>query len=262
MMVYSKYGTLHKKTNARLITLRGLGWLFLILTTTTLLILKFSAWMIANEVLKFKEMKVEGNRLLSDTEVLSLVAVDSSKNIFNIDLSRIKKSVEQHPLINRAEVSRRLPSSIVIEVVENEPIALLNKSTLFPIDENGNIFTKYRLSMLHDYPIISHISEVDDSSAPNNELAIILGFLKEIKEHQFTFYSEISEISYSPKYGVYCYLAQGAIPVFMGENDYRTKGHNLQEVLNILDQEKKWSEIEYLDLRFEGQVVVKNAIQS
>ncbi|MFQ5753413.1 MAG: cell division protein FtsQ/DivIB, partial [bacterium] len=118
------------------------------------------------------------------------------------------------------------------------------------------VLPNLELGMLLDYPIISKVEN------QSRELNNILNYLRFIKTNQFTLYSEISEISYSPKMGIYFYLTEGTIPVFMGEQDFEQKGSNLLAVLNILNKEKKLSEIEYFDLRFKGQVIVKEIVRS
>ncbi len=264
MLVYSKYGTAirKKQINTSALSARHLGVVLLTITTSLLIILKLSIWMFSNEVLLLKELKIEGNRFISVKEIHELIQVDYSKNIFNIDLDAIATQIKQHPLVKDLKVSRRLPSSIVVYIIEREPLALIYNSKLIAVDETGNSLPNLKLEMLHDYPIISNLAFANEQSTQSTELTAVLNFLEEIKKHHFTLYSEISEISYSKKMGIYFYLNEGSIPAFMGIHDFTQRSANLLEVLNLLNNKNSLSHIEYFDLRFKGQVVVKETVRS
>jgi cell division protein FtsQ len=186
-------------------------------------------------------------------ELLQRVQIDSTKSLFDIDLRAISEAVKTHNLVEDATASRRLPSSIVITVKEREPLALLNRSKIMAIDENGYMMTDYRPHMLVDYPVISNL----DSREHRQRFDTVIDFLKHTKKHDFKLYSMISEISCSQEFGLYFYLLDSNIPVIIGTGDYIKKSANFIEVLNLLEAEKKLADIEYFDLRFKNRVFVK-----
>lgn len=257
---YSKKSTREKKF--QFISFRRLGIIFLIVTTCLLVLLKVSTWLNAQELFLLKEIKVEGTRFIGNQEVLKLVQTDSLVNLLDLDLHRISEPIRQHPLIEDVSVSRRLPSTLLIKVTERKPLAILNQSELVAIDVRGKLLPEFKLEMLTDYPVISNVPFDKDHQERNHEVREILNLLHYLKTNEFLLYSEISEISYSKKIGLYCYLNDRAVPVIFGKENNEAKIAHLVTVLKILKTEEKLTDVQYFDLRFQNQVIVKENTKS
>ncbi|MFQ5865045.1 MAG: cell division protein FtsQ/DivIB [bacterium] len=262
MMVYSKYRRSSSGGITSRFPFRRIGIIFLVITTAILLVLRITTWLGAQEIFQLKEIKIEGTHFIKKTELRKYFQIDSVKKIFDIDLRAIEHQVSQHPLVQKVQASRRFPSTLLVKIIEKEPIAVVNNLELFAIDERGHVLPKIHSAMLCDYPIISNLGinkgQVNESEA----LSEILELLMHLKQHQFMLYSRISEISYSPHVGVYFYLTDGAVPVLMGLEDLEKKCSNLLKVLRLLDKESQVSHFEYFDLRFARQVIVKKQAAS
>lgn len=254
MRAYSKYdSTLTREKNH---SARKTGWIFLVLTTGILGALFAADWIHEDEIFLIKSVQVEGARFISEEEIRSLAKVDFMKNIFEIDGSAISARVKKHEFVDKVKVRRRLPSSLVIEVTEKKPLAVLNSSELAAIDDCGNKLPECGIQALHDYPVISSI---DFSENPDSEFIKVVDFLKSIKTNNFTLYTIISEVSYSEKIGIYFTLNDKAIPVFVGEGNFTKKGAHFLKVYHIIQNKHNFSGIEYFDLRFKNQVIIKEA---
>jgi len=265
MMVYSKYRskkTGNKVRKTRSFPTRRVGLLVLIVTTSLLILLKVATWLNAQELFSLKDIKVEGNRFAKKSELLNLIKVEPSVSLLEFDTQKIANQVEQHPLIQRATVSRSLPSSLVIRVQEKEPLAILNNSVLLALDEKGQPMPVFRTEMFFDYPIISNIKLPKNHPEENSELNQVIDFLNFTKAKNFALYSEISEISYSKNIGIYFYLNEGAIPVILGNGNLQKKCANLLVVLNLVKRENKLAKVKCFDLRFKNQVIVKEFFKS
>ncbi len=215
-------------------------------------------WMGGQGYFALKEVTIVGNQFIRDAEIEDLTKLTGVKNILYLDTEAIEDLLTSHPLIKEAHVKRQLPSSLTIEIVERQPLALLNTTRLTPIDAAGSLIKDYRAEMLHDYPIISNIRLKDQSF----ELKTILDFLQYVKSREFALYSEISEISYSDEVGIFFSLIKGA-SVFWGQLEKHDKIENLRLVLRkALTQDSTLSNIEYFDVRFKNQVVVKQRNQT
>lgn len=225
-----------------------------------LLILRITTWLGAQEIFLLKEVKLEGNRFIERKELFTYFQIDSTKNIFDIDLKAIENQIKKHPLVQEVTISRHLPSLVKIKIKEKQPLAVINSSELFAIDESGYILPKVNPAIMCDYPIISNLNFKKDQFNKmiiSTELSEILHFLKNIKKKQYSLYSRISEISYSNKVGIYFYLTDGTIPVLLGKESLGEKGANLMTVLKLLQKTEKLAQVEYFDLRFRNQVIVK-----
>ena len=80
---------------------------------------------------------------ISDTNILNIETYESLiSNVIenlNIDnkITKITKAIEDHPYVKAARVSKHYPSEIRIEIMEREPIAIVNIDPMFLLDESG-----------------------------------------------------------------------------------------------------------------------------
>jgi cell division protein FtsQ len=260
MIVYSAHsqkGKSRRLVRPKMMSARKVGTLLLISTTALLILLKLATWLYAEELFLLKEIKIEGTYYANDDELLQLVAVDSGQNLFKCDLKKITASLQQHPLLEKVSVKRILPSTLFIQVQEYEPIASYSKDGLTALDNKGHLLKQIRPEMLVDQPIISNVSAVRPNDGSPSELEQVLEFLRTAKTGQFDLYARISEVSFTKEIGIYFYLTSHAIPVIVGRDDYGRKNRKLLKVIQIIERNRQLKNIEYFDLRFKNQVVVK-----
>jgi hypothetical protein len=92
-----------------------------------------------SEVFRVAEMELEGARFLTLEEAVAAAAVPEDASVWD-DPADLEARLEEHPLVRSAHVRRRLPSTLVFEVEEREPVALVPAPTLLaPVDAEGNI---------------------------------------------------------------------------------------------------------------------------
>ncbi|MFQ5708050.1 MAG: cell division protein FtsQ/DivIB [bacterium] len=259
MKVYSHYRRKSRHRRRPHLNMRKAGVIFFTITAVVLLLLKITDWLGAQEMFNLKSVKIEGNRFIPKAELLHYVALDSQKNIFDVNLRQIEQAILQHPLVQKVSVSRQLPAVLKIKVYEKQPIAILNDAELTALDQFGNPLPRANPKLLLDLPIISGIH---NNSSESNALTKILTWLRYLKKKQFALYSQISEISYSQSIGLYFYLIEKAVPVFVGKASFEKRSENLVKVLNQLGGNLNLANIEYFDLRFDGQVIVKETSRS
>ncbi len=89
---------------------------------------------------KYDKILVLGNEYVPTEEIREVVSSDSNENIISIDLKSIRQQVEGLDYVKSARISRSLPSTIRIDVIEREPFAFLKSSEgLWVIDRDGMI---------------------------------------------------------------------------------------------------------------------------
>lgn len=84
-------------------------------------LLTHPAWVIASP----QQIDVEGNRLLSDDTVKSLVEIDYPKALWQLSSEAIARQLESRGIIAQASVTRHLfPPSLTLAVQERDPVAI------------------------------------------------------------------------------------------------------------------------------------------
>lgn len=106
------------------------------------------AWGIRHHVMSsprfgVKTIRVEGTAKRTPEQVAALAGVESGKNIFRIDMEAAKLRILQDPWIEKATVTRKLPSTITIEVTEREAAAAVTiGSDVYLCTHEGELFKK------------------------------------------------------------------------------------------------------------------------
>ena len=89
-----------------------------------------------------ENVAIKGNKYISVEEVVSDLNADVGTPIFAIPLEDSYHNIRKNNWVKDVSVSRVLPSTIMVSVVEKEPIAIWqNQKKLYVIDADGNIIT-------------------------------------------------------------------------------------------------------------------------
>ena len=121
---------------------RGPRWLRIAVAALLALLvvsLPWSAPALFQKLVFFRVRKVEirGAVYLTPSEILGRLRVDSSANVWD-DASPLVARLMTHPQIRGVTVTRKLPSTLVVRVQENLPVALVPNAKGFAvIDGHG-----------------------------------------------------------------------------------------------------------------------------
>ena len=85
---------------------------------------------------------VRGNHHLTTDQVLADLPAHAGDNVFATSLDGIVRELRAEPWIARAEAHRILPHTIVIDVVEREPVAMADLGGLYLVDATGHPFKR------------------------------------------------------------------------------------------------------------------------
>ncbi len=235
-----------------------------------------------------KAIRVEGNRQLMTSEVLSLAGIDRNQKFYDIDLREVEHRVARHGLVRGVTIKREVnPNTIVIHIDERMPLAMIRSTSGEPIlvDNDYRFFLPKRLSGLLDpnkllaVPVLGGIGERDTLA-----IAEMSHIVKEIETAGDSSLREaIGELRRTPTGAYVLYTSFSMTPIFIGsprdvrfttsleretnpavakaEND-RLFDHQLH-LLAELWKEKLRSEIWsrnalYVDARFSGQIIVRH----
>jgi len=100
-------------------------------------------WLFArNDRFLIKNMDVTTSGRLSKEHITEFGGITEGRNLFDIDINSIRKKIEEGPLVESAEVQRRLPETLVIRVNERTPLARIahgQAGFYFTVDRNGHV---------------------------------------------------------------------------------------------------------------------------
>jgi len=218
----------------------------------------FFGYLYTSSYFKLQEIIVNGEKRLSEIEVLNLARIDVGSNILVIGLREISERIEQHPWIEHAVVKRRLPQRIVIDIIERVPAAKVNFDRLYLVDEKGVIFKEVGPEDLFDIPVLTWLEPeglASDEDVSKMLIEKALDVLDDIKKRTVLGVNEVSEINMDPRRGLTLFTAKDATLIKLGFGDYEKKLNNLKKVL--ADLYTKDEKVEYINLIYDKKVYVK-----
>lgn len=96
-----------------------------------------------------RALEIHGNATVPAARLHALIGLDPATlaarpgpNIFRIDLGRMAEALESEPRVARAVLRRRLPDTLVIEIEENRPAALVEMDGMYLAEESGRVFAR------------------------------------------------------------------------------------------------------------------------
>lgn len=115
-------------------------------------------------------VELTGNLYLRQADVLSIAGVEATENLFDINVRQATARLQAHPQVEAASVRRRLPSTLVVRIVEREPAAVIATSDRFAaVDRNGRVLVVTQ-SPRHALPLITGLQI--DQVTPGEALAV------------------------------------------------------------------------------------------
>jgi len=166
-------------------------------------------------------------------------------SLIGLDTDVVAANVEQDPWVSKAVVKRNWPSEIVIEVVEHQPVAMINKSTteqpqLFYVDKTGTAFLEVSPGQDVDYPVITGLDLFTEEAQRQEIFADVYAFLKYAGRNNPNLPAQsVSEIHINDQGEMVIYLVDHTFPIFFGKGDIYEKYIRLVKVLEALYKEKR-----------------------
>ncbi len=143
---------------------------------------------------------VKTKGIISSEEIIKRSGLLLGENIFKIDLSEVKKRLELHPWVEKAFLARKLPRTIYIKVVEEDPLAMVaTRDGVWLVNAQGKLFARANLSLMKDLPALAGVTkeEIKARSLSSSRLPV-LELLACLKKHEGLVppYANISQLQF------------------------------------------------------------------
>jgi cell division protein FtsQ len=107
----------------------------------------------------FEKLAVSGATRFSEPELLRLLGVTRGANLFALDMDAAERRLVQHPWIASAELRRKLPATLELDLVEYRAraVAALGDQ-LYLVTREGHPIVRFDLNEHGEYPVVSGVS--------------------------------------------------------------------------------------------------------
>lgn len=197
-------------------------------------------------------IRVLGNSLMSETEILALSQLQVGTNLFACDITSVTERVAQHPMVKKVLLHREPPETLVISIEERQPVGLLNTPNgLMGLDESGKIFPLSPAAQV-DLPILTGIDLQRDKDG--SWASALAKFVTALQIRTPAFWREISEICTDNPHSATVYLVADDLALRMRLENPEKQIRNFRAYTQA--SSGLGTDLAYIDLRYRDQVIV------
>ncbi len=201
------------------------------------------------------------NKLVPSFEILNFAHLNSPNDLKELTLEQIVDRIEKHPYIKSANCKFIDSITLRVSIEEIVPFAyVFGGTTSYLITTEAKILPFNSNVIIYDIPLITGV-RVEKYQASkyliNEEISYAYRILSIIKRIDIALFSSVSEIEISKTVGAYGYLSRPHARIIFGENFDDKKGIHFSEFWRQIILNKNLVRYEYIDLRFENQLVAK-----
>jgi cell division protein FtsQ len=120
------------------------------------------AW--ADQFFEIRVVEITRTERISREDVLAMLDLEPGRGLLRIDLVQAQRSLETHPWIRRATVRRVLPDTLMVELDEREPVAVLRTGAggrKFLLDREGTLISEGVPAADEGLPILTGVDYAD-----------------------------------------------------------------------------------------------------
>ena len=191
---------------------------------------------------KIQKIVILNNSLVKKNDVYEKLDQIYNKNIFLIKREDMEESLEEINFLEKIEVKKKYPNTIIVKIFETTPIGILFKDkTKYLLDSSSNL-----------------ISFEDNMNF--NQLPSIFG---EGAENNFVYFLNKLEINNFPKNKIknFYYLQIGRWDLQLANNKiikfpYNVTSNIIKKSVELLDR-KDFENYNIIDLRVDGKIIVE-----
>lgn len=196
-----------------------------------------------------KNIMVSGNYHLEESEITETVNIRDGSSLVKLSLDELKARLKRNAWIKKVSLRKRFPDTIMVDVEEAVPRALLSlNGRIFLVDTGGNVLEEIEGESTSFLPVIVGINPKKDRGGILEALKLI----DALDENDILSRKESIEIMLKP-YGLVMNMDGEYVKVGYGRY---TKKIGRWKALEM-EVKKKDIAIAYVDLRFNNDVIIK-----
>lgn len=199
---------------------------------------------VLSPIFNISQITVSNNNKVTREEVIGLVNLDNTTNIFKESNEEIKEKLKENPYINveKTKIRRLLPATLLIDIVEREPEFLLEfGSTLAYVDKDGYILEISNETIDGKVKVIGYSTSVEYIKPGNKLCDEDISKIKDIIQivnisKNYKIYEKITSINMKDKNDYQLFIESEKKTVHLGNNT--SMDTKMMYVKAIMEKEK------------------------
>ena len=207
---------------------------------------------------RVRDVEVRGTRYLDPAEIVARLQIDTLTSLWD-DLEPFAAKVRRHPQVAHVSISRKMPGTVVVNVTENLPVALVQTATgLLPFDSLGRRLPIDPARVGLDLPIVATADPV------------LLKLVGAIRAQQPVVFSRLEEATRAGRDEILLTLSRSPDAIAVsGDSTQQQKtlrvrvhvGLSVERLADIFpvesDLARRHTRVAELDLRYRDQVIAR-----
>ena len=216
-------------------------------------------WANYRKIFELGELSISGENFLAKSEYNEIIGSIDVKSIKDFDIEDLSERLELNPFVKAVRVSKHYPSAIKIEIVEREPIAIINNKVQLMIDDNAIVLPNNTTIENSLIPVLSGFNPATDlyplgQITYSIKVKEAIEILVYIKNNYSNFYDEISELTINKDDEYEIILSEEPTRVILGKNNISKKIKILKNFDKALGQ-RQLTSYRLLDMRYSKQLI-------
>lgn len=125
-------------------------------------------WLTTSPRFAVATISVRGSHVMSRDEVLDLLPFHLGDNVFSVDMGAAERALAAEPWVAKVDVRRKLPRTVIVDVTERTPAAVVSAEGLYLVDRDGHPFKRAELDRGEGegLPVVSGVPRPLFATAP------------------------------------------------------------------------------------------------
>ncbi len=207
-----------------------------------------------------KQIAVEGTSIISKDEIVRLMNIPPGVSMYDLDLTVLEKNILTNSFVKNVVINRDAPSLLRVRIEERKPSAIIVAGELYYIDDEAIVLPYVASSETYDIPVITGVDSLAlmrvGQKLRTQDVQEALEIIRAARETNAELFHNISEVSLRKGHDMILYSFESGIPIIFGKGDAAKKMVKLDAFWQKFLQGDDMKEIQYIDIRFDDQVVV------
>jgi cell division septal protein FtsQ len=211
---------------------------------------------------EIKMINIQGNSLLSKEIYMRFADIDQPSVYDDLSLNLIKKRIEEHPYVAKAEVKSDGIGNVDVKIIEKDIYAvLLSRSEPYFLTSDFELLKIHQFTTYSDIPVISNF-RISDKLAPSKvykteDIVEAFKIIDAAKITDLELAKKLSEINLKNGGDVVLTFSGVSYPIVFGRGSESKKMIYLSLVWERINTLKaSYQNTEYIDLRFNNEAYI------
>ncbi len=212
-----------------------------------------------HKFLTVQSVEISGISRVDTATVVALSGLHESKSLIRLGKKSMQQKLEKLTWVNKVEISRRFPATVVIKVQEREPIALIASEGVYLTDESG-ILIELPKKEYFDLPVITGLK---DSITPEGERKLVqedlqrlTTFFQQIKKTRPETAKRLAQASFEEDGSIHLGFEASSTVIALELSRVNTGMSHLWQILQSLHAQEA-REPKKIDLRYSNMAYVR-----